>query len=427
MVVDQVQNIKKRSIRTITMIFASGNMIAMVLRMAGGFLTARFCDPSVLGLFNGMGLVLGYATFLQLGVLNGLNRELPYYIGANDIKQAHGLAATSQAWALIIGGIVAGGLLVFGSWQMINGRIELAIGWSTYAVSAFLMFYAQLYLQITYRTGGDFSRLAVINVTQYAISLVMVWLVWMFSFYGLCMRALAVALINLLMLWMWRPLKIKPKFKKKYFLKLLRIGVPIFGAGQLWVWWVVTDSAMVLKFMGATGLGLYQLAVMTGQGIEVLPNALAQICYPRMAKEYGRTKSVAYIINIILRPTIILLLCIIPIVILSWLVLPPIVQLLLPKYSEAVPAVQWTLCSSAILSLSTVGDVFSVTKKLGLYIAAICIGIITYAIVLYFLSRTGVTLKMFPQAMLCGRLVYILFCFTMIIRMKNREKGFNIA
>lgn len=395
----------------------------MALRVVGGLLTARVCDPSVLGLFNGMGLVLGYAPVLQLGVLNGLNRELPFYLGADDHERAHALAATAQAWALMVGVFVALGLMLFGSWQLLNGRLDLATGWFTYAFTAFLLFYAQQYLQITYRTGGDFARLAVINVVLSVTSLFLICLIWMFSFYGFCLRAVFVGLVNLLMLWFWRPIKIKPVWQQENFIHLLKIGAPIFVAGQLYTWWIVIDATLVLKFVGTKGLGLYQLGCMAGQGIEVLPLALAQICYPRMAEEYGRTGSLDAVLKVIRRPIAMMSLGMIPLVLLAWFALPSLVNALLPKYVDGVPAAQWMFLSAAILSLSPVCDVFSVTKRLGLYVTAIIVGMAFYAVALYLLTRAGLTLEAFPQAMLSGRVAYLLFSYIMVARMKIQEKG----
>lgn len=423
---EQVSTKKKLSIRTLTTVFAGGNFIGMVLRLIGGVLTARVCDPSVLGLFMGMGIVLGYAPFLQLGVLNGLNRELPYYVGAGDQKRAYDLAATAQAWSLIIGGVAATGLLAFSGWHLFNGRIDLAVGWFTYSAGAFLLFYAQMYLQITYRTGGDFSHLAIINVVQNATALLLVSLVWLFSFYGLCLRTFIVAIINSIMLWIWRPLKIKLSWKKEHFTQLLKIGAPIFFTGQVYGWWIVTDSAMVLKFAGIKGFGLYQLAYMVGQSFDVLPNALAQICYPRMAEEYGKSKSIDKILKIVHRPIFMLAISIIPVVFLVWFVLPPLVQNFLPKYVDGVPAAQWMLCSAAVLSLSPVCDVFSVTKRLDLYLTAVVVGILIYAVVLYLLIRHGVTLESFPQAMLCGRISYLAVSYVMVTYLVRQNRvGLN--
>lgn len=420
---DKEPVIKKLSMRKLIAVFAGGNFISMILRLAGGFLTARLSEPSVLGLFNGIGLVLGYAPFLQLGVLNGLNRELPYYIGAGDNERAQALAATAQAWALIVGGAVALGLLTFSVWHLINGRMDLAAGWFTNAIGAMLLFYGQMYLQVTYRTGGDFSRLAIMNVVQNASALLLVWMVWLFSFYGLCLRSIIVGAINMILLWKWRPYKIKPNWDHKHFNQLLKIGAPIFFTGQIYGWWMITDSALVLKFAGIKGLGLYQLANMAGQAVEVLPNALAQICYPRMAEEYGRSNSIGAILKIIRRPIVMLTIGIVPFILIVWFALPSIVHVLLPKYIESVPAAQWMLCSAAVLSLAPVCDVFSVTKRLDLYLFAVVVGIIMYSISLYVLTLRGVSLKAFPQAMLCGRLSYLMFSYIMVFVLFTRNQS----
>ena len=75
---------------------AVGNYVALGLRMIGGVLQGRFVAPATLGLFAGIGLVMSYAPFLQLGILNGLNRELPYFIGKGDRQRVNELAAA--AW-----------------------------------------------------------------------------------------------------------------------------------------------------------------------------------------------------------------------------------------------------------------------------------------------------------------------------------------
>ena len=90
---------KKPSILFLVSSLVGGNVVSMALRMVGGILQARCVLPAVLGMFNSIGLALGYAPFLQLGILNGINRELPYFIGKGDRQRVNELAAAAQAWA----------------------------------------------------------------------------------------------------------------------------------------------------------------------------------------------------------------------------------------------------------------------------------------------------------------------------------------
>ncbi len=173
-----------------------GNFVSMLLRMLGGFLQAKCVLPAVLGLYGSFILVLGYVPFLQLGILTGINRELPYFIGKGDRQRVQELAAAAQAWALAVGGIVGLALCGIGCWQLAHGEWQLAAGWYTTAVLTVLLFYNTNYLQLTYRTSHDFARLAMSSVVENSVSLVLVVLVALFSFYGLCLRALLTALVS---------------------------------------------------------------------------------------------------------------------------------------------------------------------------------------------------------------------------------------
>ena len=150
---------RKPSFLYLVSALAGGNVVSSMLRMAGGLLQARFAAPDVLGLFNGIGLVQGYTRFLQLGILNGLNRELPYYYGKGDYRRVQALASVALAWALVLGTAVALALCGVAGWCWMHGDGWLAAAWLANAVLAFQFFYGSMYLQATYRTAHDFARL----------------------------------------------------------------------------------------------------------------------------------------------------------------------------------------------------------------------------------------------------------------------------
>ena len=223
-----------------------GNSVSLVLRLIGGVLQAKCVLPAVLGTFNSIGLVLGYVPFLQLGILNGINRELPYFIGKGDRHRVNELAAAAQAWAIVVGGAVAVVLFGVGCWQLVCGEFQLAVGWYTYAVLAFLLFYNTNYLQMTYRTGHDFARLAIAGVIENSVALVLVALVWLLHFYGLCLRASADRAVSVAFLHYWRPVRVGPRWNLQHLKHLLVIGAPIFLVAQIYAWWTVLNSTLVL-------------------------------------------------------------------------------------------------------------------------------------------------------------------------------------
>jgi O-antigen/teichoic acid export membrane protein len=402
-------------------VFAGGNLLSMVLRMSGGVLTARAVAPATLGLFNALGLVLGYLPFLQLGVLNGLNRELPFFVGQGKHDRVKQLAAAAQAWALIAALVSAGVLLGISGWYAVRGDSRMAVGWAANAVAAVVLFYGQAYLQVTFRTRGDFAQLSIINVIYNALGLLLVPLAWVLDFFGLCLRNVLVGVTNLALLWRWRPVKVRPAWHTASFWHLFRVGAPIFGVGQLYAWWTVLESTLVLEYHGTVGLGLYQPALLVGTAISLLSDAVTQITYPRMAEQYGRTGSLRDLLLMVRKPVLLLSLVSIPIIGLAWVGLPPLIQLVLPKYVEGIRAAQWMLLATYVRSLLPAVNVFNVVKRQDLYAVAIGLGIAAYVVGAIVLRGASAGLVGFAQATLIGRVVFIIVCYTLIGYLAMRE------
>ena len=413
------------SIKRLLAVFAGGNLFCLILRLVGGLLVARVTRPEVLGLFNGLSLVLGYIPFLQLGVINGLNRELPYYIGLGDKQKADALAACAQAWALLVGSAVGVVLLLVAIFQFFTGRNELAFGWLTQAWMAFQVIFTQFYLLVIFRTGGSFHRLTTSNVIQAVSSFLLIGVVWLYGFYGLCIRAVLVTLVALYTLWKWRPLKVKTAWDTESFKHLLKIGAPIICAGQIYAWWIVLDSTLVLRCKGVHGLGIYAVAIMTTSVIELIPTSLSQICYPRMADEYGRTGSLRAVTQIIKKPMLYLGLAYIPLAFTGWFIAPLAISILLPKYAESIRAVQWSCIASALLVLLPINLVFLVIKRIHYYLVATIIGIGAYALAVLVLYKHNHDLTVFPKSLIIGRILFFIVCFGMVRYFNFSEKYEN--
>lgn len=402
---------------------AGGNLVSMALRMAGGVLQGRLVAPATLGLFNGIGLVLGYAPFLQLGILNGLNRELPYYVGKGDRRRVEELAAAAQAWALLVGGTLCLALLGVAGWQVARGELWKAAGWFTNAVLAVSFFYSTNYLQMTYRTSNDFARLALAGVVESSAGLVLLVVVALLNFYGLCLRALITAAVSTALLYYWRPVRVVPRWNVQHLKHLMMIGAPIFGVGILYSWWGVINSTLVLKLAGTEGMGLYSMVLTASAALGIIPMAVSQVVYPQMAEAYGRGASVHGLVRIAWRPIVITFGGMVPVVAMAWWLVGPAVRLVIPAYAGAVPAMKWGLLLPLIGSLGPINAIFNVHRRQGLYVIAILLGMAANGGGLLWLIRDKVTLQAFPQAMLLGQLVYMLFCYVAIAYLWHGGRG----
>jgi O-antigen/teichoic acid export membrane protein len=409
------------SLTRLTAIFTGGNIISLVLSLMAGLLVARFSNPEDLGVFNSITLILGYVIFLQAGVLNGLNRELPYFIGRGLQEEAELYGAAAQAWAILIGGLVGFSMLITSGWFIFHGNRQYAAGFAVMAFASFTLFYVTYYLQITYRTKGDFVQLSGINIIKNITSLASSILVMFLGYYGLCIRLLLVEGINFILHWQGRPLRVKPRWDKQRLKGLFKIGAPIFVTGQLYAWWWILNSTLVLFYFHSYGLGIFQLAVITATTIEILFISMGQVLYPRMAETYGKKEDIGELVTLARRPLGYLALVTIPLIIIGWLLLPIVVPIILPKYSEAIPAAQWMLLAAAPLSLHPLNNLFAVVKRMDLYFISLVAGMSVYYLVLIVLLNQEMTLVVFPQALFVGRVVMIGFSLIFVFFLKQKK------
>jgi O-antigen/teichoic acid export membrane protein len=232
-----------------------------------------------------------------------------------------------------------------------------------------------------------------------------------------------VGFVGAALLWKFRPINVKPHWSKQHLLHLLKIGAPIFVVGQIYAWWTVLDSTLVLKYTGIKGFGLYQLAIMASQAIGLLPLAVSQIVYPKMAEEYGRSGSLKNIIKIVLKPIMVTVVVIAPVVIVGWMTLPSLVEWLLPKYTDGTSAARWSMLSAAVMAVSPINNVFNVIKRQDLYLVAIVFGMAVYFIFLMLLNKSGVKLINFSQATLAGYTTYLLLSYAIIVKLFSDRKS----
>lgn len=391
--------------------FAGGNLVATALNMGAGLVTARLVGPAVLGLFNSLGLVAGYAPWLMLGVGNGLGRELPYWMGKGEPERARSLAAVAQAWALAVAGLTAVVLVGVAVVQAFRGRWDLVAGWIAQALAVWVLLFSTLYLRFTYRSGRDFPRLAQINMTQGVLNLGLVWLAALWGFYGLCVKAVVMAGAQLAQFWRWRPLRVRPAWSTSQFVQLLKVGVPIMLVGQLSAWWGTLNDTLILAYFDSVSLGLYALVSLGTKPLGIFGDAVSSVVYPHMTAEYGRTGNLRQSLRIATVPVLVLLPMNAGLIGLGWWLAPVLVPWLLPQYTAAVPALQWNLLVWLPQSFRSYNNVFMATGRMLPYFLCLIGGMLAYLVALHLILPQRRDLVAFAQAMVIGRTVFMLLSF----------------
>jgi uncharacterized membrane protein YfhO len=117
----------------------------------------------------------------------------------------------------------------------------------------------------------------------------------------------------------------------------------------------------------------------------------------------------------------------IPLTAFVWFALPLAVQLLLPKYVDGVAAARWALLDLFVICLMQVRILFFTIRRQKLYSSGMFVGIAVNFVALFFLTRHGMYLEAFPQALVIGRFVYIFVCYLILYGLCRRERRLQAA
>lgn len=396
------------------------NIISTGAAMISGLLVARWLLPEQLGLFNSLSIFTSYIVLIQLGIPSGLNRELPLYFGKGDKIKAEEFAAVSKAWLTGLSVIVGVVCFFIAIYFLFRENYQYAIGSIVIGVTTWQNLYVVKYLKVLYRTNRDFNFLSRIRLINSIFLLASVFLVLYWKFYGLCVRALLLALVDFYFTYKWRPIKVKSLFKQSTFRQLTKIGLPMYAIANIYGLWPTLQRTWILATGGIKFLGLFALAIIIQNAMNSVSSALTSVMYPKMLRDWGNGATVKKIVNEIKKPLIFgigLFIVIIPI---GWIFLPTIVLKYLPNYTDGIMAAKYMLLVGVIELFIVIGNFYNVLNKQMNRLFAYLIGVGVWAIIiLLYLYRFDFSLTIFPIAWLFGQMIILIINIHFIYRSRN--------
>jgi O-antigen/teichoic acid export membrane protein len=362
----------------------TGNIVASLITMVTSILVARWTFPSEMGIWNTALLVSIYTPTLQMGVFNGLNRELPYLIGSGNKDGALRMAQAAVAWSrfLVVLSIACGLIAVLWFWH----DHKQTLVYTALALTAIIASsWPTQYLTTTYRTNNEFGRLARNTVIVAFFGVVLVGFVWWFHFEGLLLRAGLMGIFGVLALYWRRPLPVHSRWGWKELFHLAKIGAPIWLVGQLGALFTSLDR---LSLVHATQeLGYFTIAIQVGTFVRAIPGAFSTVFYPQMAHRYGQTHCAMDIWHIARKAAIgasaaglFAGLC-------GWFMLPTFVRIMLPKYVPGISAARVSAFLGVAMGLYLFDNIYNVIRRQDLYVLNWLVGCSTFACVWFSLSH----------------------------------------
>jgi O-antigen/teichoic acid export membrane protein len=327
-----------------TILYAASSLAKAGLGFVATMVTMKTVAPGHLGLWNSMSLATTYSAFLQAGVNNGLNRELPFHLGAGDEPRARRLAGTALAFTAVSCLLAAAaGLAALFIFRDKGAAFRAAIAVETIAV---LCFFYQSYLTVTFRSTTSFKALAKVEFAGVAIGLAALPLIYYFSYYGMLWRIAGTSLIGVAMLHLVRPIHVGLEWDGESLRRLLKTGLPIFALFYIESTFSTFDRVFLLESGGVEQVGFYSLAMMGQQAMMVVPLAIAMYMYPRMTYHWGRDGSRRALWRRAWMTSAVSGAVMLPVAVGAYLALPWFVTTFVPRYGPGVSAARIMLVGS---------------------------------------------------------------------------------
>ena len=357
------QRIKSNSLAKTGANYSLTATIASVVSMVVSVLNMRWLGPEELGIWQSLCVVSAYVPFLHLGVQSGLNLDLPILFGKKDEQKAMDYIANAYFINIIVTSIILFIGIIATVFVLLKGLgLKYVIG--ILALTAVNVGTSISYHFIArYRSTMSFNRLTGIIRIQLVVSILCVFFIYLWGFWGLLIYNAVPVLVYACLMYKKSPFTdTRPKFERGDAFYLVK-------RGTVQMLYVQTSSAIktfqhifLLKFGGTTFVGLFSPALAIGNVINLFPGQLAQFIVPQMGFVYGKSGQARDLWPYVKKVLIVLPLVILPFSIIIAIGLPWLINTFLPKYVESIIAMQ-IMAFGFIFSCSSMTTNFLYTIK----------------------------------------------------------------
>lgn len=345
-----IHDSKSRILKDIGRVTAA-NYLAAAITFAGHIIFRRYISPEEYGVWEMLIVILSYITAAELGLNNGMSKELPFYLGRNDTERARSVQDSVATVVLAMTGVIA--LSLFAASFFLAGRYPAEWIWGLRFLSAIAVLSQAHNLYITLlKSYKDFATLSVLRVLYpLLMTLFSFALIYRFGIYGLFAGNVLAVVCSLAYVARMTGYGLRPRADLAVLKPVFRVGLVMFVWGYLSGIFLTLDRLLIAKYFGAASLGLYSIATMVQSAMTNFPRSISSNMYPRIIQAYGRNgdpTDVARYVVVSAR----MLACLAAFLMgVSYFAVELPVRYLLPDYAAGLGATKILIIGTGIISL----------------------------------------------------------------------------
>jgi O-antigen/teichoic acid export membrane protein len=334
-----------------------------VLGMAGGLIAARFLAPAELGVVHAVTLIPLYASFLHFGVFNGLNRNLPMYRGRGEMERAQGFvnaSAKTARWVAAAGALVALTAVILFLFRAENPLYAYI---ALFLIPALVFSPLKLHQDTVYRGMRQFERLGKNLHISNTWAFLCAASTSALGVTGLAIKLATQSLLGWVLLLRNPPLQESSQASFRDVRALSAVGIPMLVSGMIFTWMAAADRTVIATFLTAEDLGHFALATIAMSALTVFPTSINTLLYPRVAHAYGASGTSRALRRYIWIGLGLNLALMLPILVVLWFALPPLVEWLLPAYAPGIPAARVALIGAVFFAYSGPSVIIPILRR----------------------------------------------------------------
>lgn len=321
------------------------------------FLPVLF-NPAQLGIWNLLNVVLGYGSNAHLGLLDGMNKAIPFLRGQNELAEVERIK-DSVFWANLLLGGSSGVALVLVSWY-ISGDFGNSLRILGGIVFLQLIFY---YLFSLLRADNQFGLVSSGVVGLSVLSTILV-LCGALGFSDRTRGAFLGLLTSyglIVAYWLFRSrYRFVFQCRVEAIRKALKLGFPLIVLGVLNMVFMSVDRWMIAAWLDKTRLGYYALGFMASNLLVLVPTSVASVLYPRMLERFAVNGDPRAVRGLLVGPLRALAVLMLILISAAFVVLPPLIRLFLPKYLPSTPVLMVLIPGVFFLSLAPIAGCYMI-------------------------------------------------------------------
>ncbi len=335
---------------------ALSQYLSRIVQLIRGLVAARLLGPAAYGSWSALLLVLDYGLLSQLGLQQGLDREVPGSLASDPPEKTARIKRGGLSGMVVLWAVFAVGVIVY----LLMRPRRLEEGWGLAGVSLMLVavllqlviYYFCTLLRSHGRIGAVSKTLTIQALTGGLAGLLLVlWIgLWGLLWGWLVGQAAALVYVRR------RGADVVPhKFElNESTRRLLVVGFPIFLFTASTAVLKSVDRILILKFLGHEELGLYSVGLMAMALLLYFPESISFVLYPRLITRFRMTQDPDATALELVRPLAAVAWAMPFVVGFAFFWVEPLIAFVLPQYLPGADAVSILLFGAIGLGLASI-------------------------------------------------------------------------